>query len=410
MLLAGGVTAVLLLLFVVIAEAVGWILDRWRVRRYVGVLYDEPPRQWGLYAKVRERSFERSLPEARRPPDVDGEGQECVFQYMDCAFTEFTPQLGQSDDDEPEAYRLARLEGPVALREYEARIWGEFRLDDPDERRRYREQVQLGRVLARAKHCLYCNAALRKSFTRELRFSERTFGWRYIVATCDVCGWWCVTHLIQEESWYFWSEAYRHAFAALKRYDPLAVETPLALARDYLARNPHKLARFDPFRFEDLMAECLTEVFGDGEVVKLGGRQDGGLDIKAIRSNGETTLVQVKRRADFSKKEGVVTVRELHGVMLREGVPRGMIITTAHDFSRAARDEVAQTRRTLHHYSMELLPLADVVSLLGVPAAPIKRPWEQHGIRLDEQVPGWPNGGRMWIDRSALPSGLSGLY
>ena len=157
------------------------------------------------------------------------------------------------------------------------------------------------------------------------------------------------------------------------------------------------------------MAECLIDVFGDGEIIKLGGRKDGGVDIKAVRSDGETTLVQVKRRADFSKKEGVITVRELHGVMLRERIPRGMIISTAHDSSPAARDEVAQTRRALRHYSMELLPLADVVSLLGGPAAPTERPWEQSGIRLDQNAPGWP-GCETWIDRSALPDGLSGLY
>lgn len=96
--------------------------------------------------------------------------------------------------------------------------------------------------------------------------------------------------------------------------------------------------------------------------------------------------------------------------MLRERIPSGMIISTAHDFSPAAREEVAQARRGLHHYSMELLPLADVVALLGAPAPPVERPWERNGIRLDQNVPGWPQGGQAWIDRSALPDGLSGLY
>jgi hypothetical protein len=49
-------------------------------------------------------------------------------------------------------------------------------------------------------------------------------------------------------------------------------------------------------------------VMGDCEVVHLGGRKDGGIDIKAVRGDGRTTLIQVKRRSDFGRREGVQVI------------------------------------------------------------------------------------------------------
>jgi len=413
----GAAAALTLGLIFIAYRAVALVYDRWCHLRHRGVVHEETldDRIRNVWVTSHRDSDRPDAPGGGRaaPPAADADQ---VFQYLDCAYTTFAPRLGQSNEDEPDVYRLARREGPTALQRYEAEIWDDH-LADPDVRRRYREQVQLGRVLIDAAHCLYCNSPLKRGATRPLRFFERELSWRYYVATCPVCGWWCVTHFLEEDSWFFWSERYTHAYAVMRRYDPLALETPLSLARDHLRRNPHKLGRFDPFRFEDLMADCLRDAYGDCEIIKLGGRQDQGIDIKAVRADGHTTLIQVKtHRPDFTRSESVRPIRELHGVMLTEGVPHGMVITTAHDYSPAAKDLVRRTKEsldrpghTLRHYSMELLALSDVIELLGTGSPAQPAPWERLGIRLDVGEPGW-DADEDWIDRAALPDGLADAY
>ena len=58
---------------------------------------------------------------------------------------------------------------------------------------------------------------------------------------------------------------------------------------------------------------------------------------------------------------------------------------------------------------MALLPLLDVVGLLGEPQAPKRAPWTAHGIRLNVADPGWDED-EDWIERWALPDGIKQLY
>jgi hypothetical protein len=221
---------------------------------------------------------------------------------------------------------------------------------------------------------------------------------RLIRAFCRACGWWCIA---LEKVFYGphgQHDEWAYAYSILRQYDVSETDVPLREAREYLRRHPDSLARFDPFRFEDLIAGCLRDYFGDGEIVKVGGRQDGGVDVKAFRTSRECTLIQIKRRADFAKSESVRTVRELHGVMLREGVPRGMIITTARRFSRQAEQERSATRKRLKHYSMDFFTLRDVVDLLHLPAHSAQSPWEDLA-----PADGW-EADPVWIERSALPA------
>lgn len=105
---------------------------------------------------------------------------------------------------------------------------------------------------------------------------------------------------------------------------------------------------YDPYRCEELLADCLRDVYGACEILKLGGRKDEGVDIKAVGSDGQTN-------------------------------------------------------------SMELFTLADVVELLGEPITPSPVPWERCGIRLNVTEPEW-DVEEDWIERTALPPGLSGSY
>lgn len=369
-------------------RGIAFTYDRGRERRRAGVLW--------VAAEDDGRS---------EPPEPGGE-LDFVLGYMEHAHTGFHPDF---EETQGAAFRLVREGGPDPDYYPDVDAWRKYDLDDPAMRARFLQQVPLGRVLSRTRHCIYCGTLLRRGQTDDLRLRDRGFVWRYETKECTSCGWWCVSYRL-EERFFAWDELdYFHAYAVMRRFDPLALDTPLSLARGYLARNPHKLARFDPFHFEALMVDCLRDYFGDGEVHRIGGHNDRGIDIKVVEAGEQTLLVQVKRRGDFSRREGVEAVRSLHGVMLREGVPRGMLITTARAYTREAKREVKDAQESVQGYSMELMSYRDVVDLLGEPPAVGRSPWRAQGIRLDQPPEGW-RGGEQWIDRSVLPPTVRQLY
>lgn len=400
-------------------RAIAPVHDWYRRRRRAGVLFlVEPGPAEGCTPDIgaASRSPLASGPAeaAAGSPALGDDGYAFGYTEVDHAvFRDY------ADDDEAAAYWLARLpERPSFCDDepgaFESNPWKDFELDDPANYRRYREGVSLGRLLTKTEHCLYCGATLLRRKTDDLKMHDRSLAWRYHTAECLRCGWWCVTYRLAETALMGLlrdSESYFHAYAVMRRFDPLALDTPLSVARDYLSRNPHKLARFDPYRFEDLVTDCLRDHFGDGEVIKLGGRKDRGIDIKAMRAGGKTVLVQVKRRSDFAKREGVRTIRHLHGVMLREGVPSGMVVTTAHDFTADAKADVAQAESRLRHYSMDLLPLADLLDLLGRARTPQRSPWEGHGIHVNRAEPDWQQRSKhRWIERAVLPQEIEHVF
>lgn len=308
---------------------------------------------------------------------------------------------------EPEPHELAALDLETARAEHDAQ-WRRLGFDDERVREQALNELPLSVVLSRSHHCLYCGAALIRQRTDDISHEDASLTtldvWFYETGHCLRCGWWQLSYIDDYMSFTGASSAVRHAYGVMRQFDPLALDTPLTLARDFLARNPHRLARFDPFRFEDLMADCLRDYFGDANIVKLGGRRDGGIDIKAVHANGETTLIQTKRRSDFARRESVTVIRELHGVMLREGVPSGMVISTAGGYSADARAEVTRIGRRLRHYSMELLCFSDVVDLLGRRVTP-SAPWRDFGLTADAPHPRWPATDDV-IERALLPASV----
>jgi hypothetical protein len=331
------------------------------------------------------------------------------FEWVPVSDGQFVarPYLGPARDQPPSGIVTnADADSVFSYTTHAYTYFREVSAEDFQWDRRYATQAPLGLVLTASKHCPYCASLLIVGQTADLRVpDDRSRMWRYETSECAACHWWCVNYRRLNKEIYDDYVEFLTAYAVLRRFDPLAVTTPLDLARDYLRRNPHKLARFDPFRFEDLMTACLRDCYRDAEIVKLGGRNDRGIDIKAVRAGGQTTLIQVKRREDFSRREGVRTVRELHGVMLREGIPRGMVISSAPDFTPAARAEAAQAARTLEHYSMELLSLSDVVELLAIGDQPTEHDWLAAGIRLDQPEPPWGNE-IDWVERRVLPASI----
>jgi hypothetical protein len=98
---------------------------------------------------------------------------------------------------------------------------------------------------------------------------------------------------------------------------------------DEIHKTPELLRKIDPRRFEELVAELLSE---DGFEVKLTPySKDGGIDIIAARADlvREMYLIQCKRHAS-RRPVGVDVVRSLYGVVHRERATAGLIVTSSH--------------------------------------------------------------------------------
>lgn len=68
-------------------------------------------------------------------------------------------------------------------------------------------------------------------------------------------------------------------------------------------------------------------------------------------------------------------MRSLNGVLFRDNSAKGMVITTARDFTSAAKAEAAVKTQTAEMYEMILLAFDDVVSMLRIPTAIPYQPW-----------------------------------
>jgi hypothetical protein len=106
----------------------------------------------------------------------------------------------------------------------------------------------------------------------------------------------------------------------------------------FLASQPEDLFRVTPRRFEELMAELLTDFGYDVHLTKQ--TRDHGIDIIAVgRSTplglDERYLIQCKRNAP-NNRVGVSVVRELLGVGVHEP-NTGLMIVTTSTFSNPAQ-------------------------------------------------------------------------
>lgn len=215
------------------------------------------------------------------------------------------------------------------------------------------------------------------------------------LATCPNCGWWkmvilhrCVlfnNNSERGERRYGWNtgkkglmEDIRHrvlAYGKMKEFDIGAVDAQLDDLRAWLSKHPDHVSHVDPFRFEKLIANSLRAQGTYADVREVGGRGDRGIDILLIDHDDQSTLVQVKRRAGGAV-ETVDTVRALNGVLLREGIPHGMVITTAGRFTRPAIEETKIFKEGLYAtYRVDLYNFEFVKNLLKTTYQNDPVPW-----------------------------------
>jgi restriction endonuclease Mrr len=120
------------------------------------------------------------------------------------------------------------------------------------------------------------------------------------------------------------------------------------------------MQKMDPSAFEQLVGK-LVHAMNHSNVVVQGGPGDGGIDVRAVKidqwNHPTSVAIQVKRHGP-NNPVGRKYVDELIGVMTRERLASGILVTTA-DFTAQARQAAEQEPR------LQLINGAQLVDLLA---------------------------------------------
>jgi hypothetical protein len=216
--------------------------------------------------------------------------------------------------------------------------------------------------------CRYCGSTMRLLKKQNLRdqLPEKTdLVVTHKLLVCDSCGWWQLQEVQLEhdsyktDSWYV--ERVILADSVVEHFDPSSVRTPVDILRKYLLLKFSGIREVHPRKLEEVIASVFHD-FYDCDVRLTSTTRDGGYDIFAVISE-KPVLVQVKRRGKSNSVEGVDTVRSLLGVMLVNGVPDGMVVSTADHFSAEAKQAVAMAALADRPHSVKLLDYSLIYDL-----------------------------------------------
>lgn len=114
----------------------------------------------------------------------------------------------------------------------------------------------------------------------------------------------------------------------------------------------------------ELVVQAVLSEHFDCEVKHVGRTADGGIDLLLVMAD-EVVPVQVKRRESPSAVEPVRTVREMFGVMLRDGFRRASVVTSARGFSKQALAEINQAMNRGAFDAFELVDKPSFLSMIG---------------------------------------------
>ena len=119
-------------------------------------------------------------------------------------------------------------------------------------------------------------------------------------------------------------------------FEVVAVDTNQILLKR-IRENPNLLYSVDPRKFEELVAEILSE--RGYEITLTPKSKDGGLDIYAARKDDLGSflyLVECKRYTP-PNKVGISVVRSLHGVVQQKRANGGVVVTSSF-FTKGAKE------------------------------------------------------------------------
>ena len=179
---------------------------------------------------------------------------------------------------------------------------------------------------------------------------------------CSICGWWQVILKNVDHDWpNGWSHGW-HTQGILKTTRIDAPNTPLEVLASHLTKNPSDIYHIHYKKMEKLVQSVFQEHF-NCEVHHCGQSHDRGIDLLMVESE-ELIPIQVKRRQSSSKTEGVKVIREMMGVMFRDGFSKAKVVTNASHFSAMAKQEVSELIASGKAKSFDLIDYQKFMSIL----------------------------------------------
>lgn len=225
-------------------------------------------------------------------------------------------------------------------------------------------------------HCPYCNIKVEHIFNAGDPGMDVSID--FDVWDCPKCGWWQYQY-----SWVSaWSgEPYlAQAISTLKQFEDNDINLPLEVLRKELIRKGDLLNTIHPKKMEDLAGAILKD-FLNVEVHYCGASHDRGIDLLLL--DGENTIpVQVKRRSKTDAVESVTTIREMFGVLYRDGYNKATIISTADHFSREAIKEVNEVIEKRACENFELIDKSKFLNMINATKTNALPSWTTECNRL----------------------------
>lgn len=199
--------------------------------------------------------------------------------------------------------------------------------------------------------------------------------WWVLFCNNSVCRWWLQAPPPEPKG--FHSLTNLGKWSIIKRFNWADKELPSSYLKEYLKEQPALIRDTHHTAFEKLVGDFLKDIYGPIEITHVGGSHDGGRDLYGILTTGEEFLVEVKRRTKSGSVESVDTVRRLLGVMIREGIHRGVIVTSADTFSPDAVEFSIPKEGSSVFYQFDLLKYQDLVQWLNLSNDHDNAPWEK---------------------------------
>ena len=152
----------------------------------------------------------------------------------------------------------------------------------------------------------------------------------------------------------------------------------------HIRRDTSRLHFVDPKRFEKFVADVFRANYTNAEVVHVGKPNDGGVDVLFIDAQEEQWLIQVKRRGVKRQSEEVRAIRDILGAMLLKRALKGIVVSTAPQFSRPAQRAAVEAKTGPFRMTVQLVDKGIFNKMLD-PILP-DHPWRLPISEVDREI------------------------
>lgn len=191
--------------------------------------------------------------------------------------------------------------------------------------------------------CPYCSSRLvsvkgfRKDFKEGYSWSRYTGSG----SECNNCMWWQY-HTHDCSSSYRTHQVWTTYQAIIYEFNVMELQRHIVDVRLEIAKETIDFTNLSPRDLELVVGSVLSDHL-NRKVRHVGGPGDRGIDLLVVEDE-QPIIVQVKRPMDTDKKVDVSVVRELVGTIVLEGMNKGLVVTTARDFTAPAMEAAARAK------------------------------------------------------------------